>query len=125
MNQKMMSINQILAQSPLDLVSWLDENFNKELPVLNSSVEFAQHNYLLGELANSFSFLTSLHAVAQIMVRDAKRRGLEKAYVDDCIDKRDVIESFLNAVKMNYTAFSRMITVQKQADDEMRMMQET
>ncbi len=121
----MTNIQQILAQSPMDLIKWLNENFNKQLPILNSSREFAEHSYLLGELANSYSFLTSLHAVAQIMVRDAKRRGLERAYIEDCIDKRDIIENFLNAVKMNYAAFSRMIAVQKQAADEMRMLQDT
>lgn len=119
------SVTEILNMPPRSLISWLDENFVKELPMPETSTEFAQHNHLLGELANTYAYLTSLHSVAQIMVREAKRQTQDKDYINDCIDRRDVIESYINVVKMQYTAFSRMITVRKQADDEMRMMSQT
>lgn len=119
------SVTEILNMPPRSLISWLDESFVKPLPMPETSTEFAQHNYLLGELANTYAYLTSLHSVAQIMVREAKRSTQDKDYINDCIDRRDIIESYINAIKMQYTAFSRMITVRKQADDEMRMMSQT
>lgn len=119
-----MTIQQILSMEPLALTNWLNDTYVKPLPFPKSSKEFAQHNHLLGELANTYAFLSGVHAVAQIMVRDAKKQKLSKDEIDDCIDRRDTVEKFLNIIKMQYAAFSRMITVQKNADDEMRMMQD-
>lgn len=116
------NVMDILNMSPRSLVAWLDETFMKPLPMPETSVEFAEHNHLLGELANVYAYLTSLHSVAQIVVKEAKRSTQDKDYISDCVVRRDIIEGYINAVKMQYTAFSRMITVRKQADDEMRMM---
>lgn len=116
---------QILSMSPLDLVAWLDENFLKPLPMPETSAEFAKNKALLAGLANTYAYLVSLHSVAQIMVRDAKDQGLPKAHINNTIDRRDVIAHVMEAVKMQYNAFSRMITVQQQADAEARMMNKT
>jgi hypothetical protein len=121
----MMNTMQILSMSPLDLVAWLDENFLKPLPMPETSAEFAKNKALLAELANTYAYLVSLHSVAQIMVRDAKDQGLPKAHINNAIDRRDIIAHIMEAVKMQYNAFSRMITVQQQADAEARMMNKT
>lgn len=118
------SVNQILAMSPMDLVTYLDQNFIKPLPAPSSSREFVKHNHLLGEIANAYVFLNSLHAIAAILVRDAKRKKISKEEQDAAVSRRDVIEAYVKNLNMQYTAFSRMITVQKQADEELRMLKE-
>lgn len=122
--QKTANIPQILSMAPIDLAQWLNDTYVKELPCPKSSREFVEYNYLLGELANTFAFLSGLHVAASIMVRDMKRKNATKDDVDMCISRRDTIESYLGIIKMQYNAYSRMITVQKNADDEMRMMRE-
>lgn len=121
----MMNTMQILAMQPLDLVAWLDENFLKPLPMPETSAEFAKNKALLAGLANTYAYLVSLHSVAQIMVRDAKDQGMPKAHINNAIDRRDVIAHVMDAIKMQYNAFSRMITVQQQADAEAKMMSKT
>lgn len=116
---------QILSMPPLDLVEWLDENFLKPLPMPETTTEFAKNKCLLASLANTYAYLVSLHSVAQIMVRDAKEQGMPKAHINNAIDRRDIIAHVLEAVKMQYNAFSRMITVQQQADNEAKMMSKT
>lgn len=118
------NIQQLLSLSPIKLAEWLDKEYVKELPCPKSSSEFAKNNHLLGDLANSYAFLSGIHAVAKIAVRDAKKKKLSADEVNDCIDRRDTIDEFLGIIKMQYNAFSRMITVQKNADDEMKMMQD-
>lgn len=119
-----MTVNQILMMPPMDLVKYLDANYSKPLPTPKSSREFAEHNNLLGEIANSYVFLNSLHAVASIVVRDAKRNKKSKEEQDNAVSRRDIIEAYVKNLNMQYTAFSRMITVRKQADEELRMLQE-
>ena len=118
------NIQQILAMQPIELAQWLDNEYVKPLPCPKSSREFAENNHLLGDLANVYAFLSGVHVVSKIMVRDAKKKNLSKEEVDACIDRRDTIDEFLSIIKMQYNAFSRMITVQKNADDEMRMLSE-
>lgn len=118
------SVNQILMMPPMDLVKYLDANFIKPIPTPSSSREFAQHNNLLGEIANAYVFLNSLYAVASVIVRDVKRKKKSKEEQDDAISRRDIIEAYVKSLNMQYTAFSRMITVQKQADEELRMLKE-
>ena len=113
----------ILAMSPQELTDWLTESYVRDLPLPQSSAEFQKHNHLLGELANIYSFLMALYASASVKVREAKRKKKSKDEIDDCIARRDILETFADLIKMQYSAFSRMITVQKQADDEMRMQQ--
>lgn len=120
-----MNTMQILAMPPLDLVQWLDNNFISELPAPETRVEFSENKFLLARLANTYAYLVSLHSVAQILVRDAKEQGMPKSHINNAIDRRDIIEHFLDAVKMQYNAFSRMITVQQQADAEAKMMGKT
>ncbi len=121
---KMNDVPTILSQNPYQLWQWLEENFNKVLPLPTSSQEFAQHKHLLGELANTYCFLNSLHALAGIQVREAQKAKKPKEVIDECRARRDTIEAFVKNVAQQYNAFSRMITVQKQADDELRMLGE-
>lgn len=118
------NVNQLLLMPPMELLKYLDATFIKPLPMPTSSSEFAKHNHLLGELANTYAFLTGVHAAATIVYKDNKRKKKPKEELDEDMLRRDVLAECLNAVKMQYTAFSRMITVQKQADDEMRMLSE-
>lgn len=125
MTQSNYTTAELLNMPPLELVAWLDESFINPLPIPETIAEFAQFNYLLGELANTYAYLTSLHSMMQIAVRDAKRTSQNKDHINDCIDRRDIVENYMNAVKLQYTAFSRMITVRQQAIAEMQMMGNT
>ncbi len=113
----------IFALSPEELWKWLDANFNRTLPCPATSQEFAAHKHLLGELTNTYSFLNSLLAYAGIQVRNAQR-AKNKELLDDCRSRRDTIELFAKNALQQYNAFSRMMTAQKQADEELRMLGE-
>lgn len=117
-------MNQILTMEPMKLSGWLYETYINAIPTPQSSQEFRQHSHLLADIANAYAFLASTHAAASIMVRSAKRKKADKDVIDDCIDRRDAIDDCLRALKMQYEAFSRMITVQKQADEELKMLGE-
>lgn len=118
-------MNTILTMDPMKLVGWLYETYFEPLPLPQSSVEFAQYNSLLGKLGNSYAFLSCTYAAASVMVRNAKRNKLSKDQIDEMVSRRDVIEAFMDALKMQYNAFSRMVSVQQNANEEMRMLSES
>lgn len=118
------NIQQILSMPPVEMAQWISKNYIKPLPCPKSSKEFAANNHLLGELANTYAFLSGVHVISKIMVREAKKKNLPKDEIDACIDRRDTIDEFISIIKMQYNAYSRMITVQRNADEEMRMMNE-
>lgn len=104
--------------APLELNEWICENYIALLPIPENTNEFLQFKGLLGTLANTYAFLTGLLATAKVAVRIAKREKKEKDYIDDCIDRRDIIDLHLKTITMQYNAFSRMITVQISANEE-------
>ena len=74
------------------------------------------------QLANDYVYLTSLCSYARNYVRQLKRQGKEFAReYEDMMDKRDSLESIASAVKMQYQAVSRLLTVQMAIKEENHM----
>lgn len=115
------SCKTILQADPLELAKWLEEKYLKMIQIAETEDAFQQNGMRLGILANTYSFLVSLLTYAQMSVREAKRNKLPKTEIEDCIDRRDAIKNYVEIIKMQYSAVSRMITVHIQTFDETKM----
>lgn len=123
MNKKSYNIVQILKITPNELATWLEKNYLREIPVsIDTPDELKEASKLLGRLTNDYSFLKTAATFANLAVRDAKRRKAEKKEIDDFISRRDLLDNFADITKAQYNAISRMATVKKQVDDEMKMI---
>lgn len=118
------SITEILAMEPMEFTNWLRLKYVRTLPTPTNIQEFKQHAHILTDLSNAFSFLSALHAMAAIQVRESKRRGLDKDVIDACTSRRDAVDDILKGLKLQYEAFSRLITVHQQANEELKMLRE-
>lgn len=113
----------VLSFEPSELLLWLRENCSHEIPEkINTAQDLIEAGELISKLTSTYSYIMSLFLYAKIAVRDAKKNKLSKEEINDCIDRRDILDSFANTVKLQYTAVSRMITVKKQVDDELKML---
>ena len=84
--------------------------------------EMKKVNTQLSRLANSYSFVMQLLTYTKIQVRQEKRKGKEnKENYEDMIDRRDTLQNTADILKMQYQTLSRMITVKKEINDELRM----
>jgi hypothetical protein len=116
-------MSNILNMEPELLAKWIESNFIKEIPIsLETADDLKNAGLLLGKLTNIYAYLMSLSTYAKLMVKEEKRKGSKKEDVDKCISRRDIIDDHVSIIKMQYNAVSRMITVKKQIDDEMRMI---
>lgn len=121
--KKNYNINTILAMQPEALAIWLDKNFLDTIPTgIETTDDLRRAGELLGKLANIYSYIMSITTFAKLAVREAKRRGDSKDDINDCIARRDVLDSFTEVIKTQYNAVSRMITVKKQVDEEIKMV---
>ena len=111
----------MLQKKPEELFEFLYSEYIKDLPEVDDLDGLA---YKLSEAANVYAFLSGLEAAAKVAVRNAKTSGNKEEY-GDAIDRRDVITNMINAIKMQYTAASRIITAKAQAKDEMNMAGKT
>ena len=64
----------------------------------------------------------SVYLYSKLAVREAKKNNLSKDEINNCIDRRDILKDFAEVLKLKYTAISRMITVKKQVDEELKML---
>ena len=113
----------ILSLDPADLLAWLNDNYLETIPTTVTNVEdLKRSGELLGKLTNIYSYLTSLALFAKLKVREVKKDKTNKEEIDKAIDRKEIINSFAEMIKCQYNAVSRMVTVKKQIDDEMRMI---
>lgn len=117
------SFNTLHNMAPKDLLNWLNETYMFQIPTTLENVDdLKDAGILLGKLTNIYSYLMSMATFAKLAVRESRKRKLPKEVIDDCIDRRDVIDNYTDIIKTQYTAVSRMITVKKQIDDELKMI---
>ena len=113
----------ILKMEPADLLIWLEENCSEEIPTTVTNIEdLKRAGELLGKLTNIYSYLVSLGMFAKLQVRETKKDKTNKEEIDKSVDRKDIINSYAEVVKCKYNAVSRMVTVKKQIDDEMKMI---
>ena len=118
-----MDYNTLLNMTPIDLAIWLEKEYASTLPSnIDSMEEMKKVNTQLSKLANSYSFVMQLLTYTKIQVRQEKRKGKEKKEnYEDMIDRRDTLQNTADILKMQYQTLSRMITVKKEINDELRM----
>ena len=118
-----MDYNTLLNMTPIDLAMWLEKEYASTLPSnIDSMEEMKKVNTQLSRLANSYSFVMQLLTYTKIQVRQEKRKGKEnKENYEDMIDRRDTLQNTADILKMQYQTLSRMITVKKEINDELRM----
>lgn len=116
-----MNAQAFLTLPPKELSIRLDEEFDVTLPDAIISIEDMEAaSKLLIKLSGSYSFLTSLLSFAKIAVRETKRSG-DKVAWEDMVDRKDAIENKTNAIKQNYSAVSRAVTIHIENNAELRM----
>jgi hypothetical protein len=113
----------ILSLDPEDLLQWLNSNFLEDIPVTVTNIEdLKKAGQMLGELTNIYSYLVSLSLFAKLKVREVKRNKESKDVIDKAVDRKEIINSFADTIKCKYNAVSRMVTVKKQIDEEIKMI---
>ncbi len=113
----------ILTLEPADLLIWLNDNFLENIPTSITNIDdLKRSGELLGKLTNIYSYLLSLSLFAKLKVREAKKDKTNKEEIDKAIDRRDIISTYADTIKCQYNAVSRMVTVKKQIDDEIKMI---
>ena len=107
-----MDYNTLLNMTPIDLAIWLEKEYASTLPSnIDSMEEMKKVNTQLSRLTYT-----------KIQVRQEKRKGKEnKENYEDMIDRRDTLQNTADILKMQYQTLSRMITVKKEINDELRM----
>jgi len=118
-----MDYTTILTMAPMELAKWLNENYTFVIPdSIDSIDQMKQVSRILSELTNSYAYMMQLLNYAKIMVRQEKRKGKEnKENYENMIDRRDILQNVADILKMQYQTVSRMITVKKEINEELKM----
>lgn len=118
-----MHTNNILNMNSSELLHWLNENCSVNIPErVENTEDLKASGELIGKITGYYSFLMSIYLNAKIEVRAAKRNKLPKEEIDEYIDRRDILKEYTDMLKLQYTSISRMITVKKQVDEELKML---
>lgn len=111
----------VIDKSPQELFKWLTDNFLVELPSVLMSIEDMEYaSSLLMQLAGYYQYLTALLSYAKISTRAAKRNLSKEAY-ENMVDKKELIQNTVDAVKQSYNAVSRAVTIHIENNAELRM----
>lgn len=108
------------TMSNTDIIDILRKEILQDIPTgVQSPADLDRVEYLLGKLANDYIYLISLLNYSRSYVRQLKRKGPEfKEAYEDMIDKRDSLEAIAAAIKLQYQAVSRMLTIRVEMNDE-------
>lgn len=116
-----MDYMKIMEMEPIDLISWLNKNFLVQMPQHITSVsDMNQASELLMRLSGNYSYLCTLLSYAKVMVRNAKRNKPKSEY-EDLVDRKEIIQNITDAVKQEYSAISRAVTIRIENNAELRM----
>lgn len=117
------SVKEILAEDPYTLVTLFSQEYNFEIPEMIDSVDDLKNaGTIIGKLVSAYSYLVQLSVYAKIDVRNAKKNKEDKAKIDDAIDRKAVIDAFVDSVDMKYKAVSRMLTIKQQINEELKFL---
>ena len=105
----------------LEFVDYLAASFSYDIPTEITTVEEASSaGVLLAELSNNFSYLLTISSYLKIYIRMAKAEKDMKT-ANDYIDKKNAVDAFAEAMKQQYNAISRMITIRSDNMKELNM----
>lgn len=116
---------ELFLLSPIVLTKLLWEEYNFKIPFDEETISIGDMRMvqeIITKASNAFSYLTYLSSIAKIKVRQAKReKEMKKEDIEDAIDRKESIGNIAEAVKMQYNAISRLITVKQQINEELKM----
>lgn len=116
------TIKEILNEDPNKLLELFQEEYNFIIPETFENVEdLKQAGKMMGKLANAYSYMAQLSAYAKIAVRTAKKNKKTKDEIDDAVDRKAVIDTFVETISMQYKAISRILTIKQQINEELKM----
>lgn len=116
------NVYNITSYDPVELAHYLADNCVEEIPVsIDTPEDISGVGEMLSRIGNTYSYVMSLLAFAQADIRNC-RRNKDKISVEDAIDRRDVLDNFVNVIKMQYQTISRMLTAKQESRNEYRML---
>lgn len=118
-----MQPNNLFTMSNTEIIDKLRGTIIEDIPRgIKTEEDLRRLEYLLGKLANDYVYLISMTNYARNYVRQLKRKGKEyQVEYEDMMDKRESLESIASAVKLQYQAVSRMLTIKIELEEENRM----
>ena len=118
-----MQPNNLFTMSNTEIIDKLRGTILEDIPKgIKSQKDLERLEYLLGKLANDYVYLISMTNYARNYVRQLKRKGKEyQVEYEDMMDKRESLESIASAVKLQYQAVSRMLTIKIELEEENKM----
>ena len=118
-----MTNQDIIELTKSDFKAYLDERMII-IPSDLDEDDFDNYRLILGQMlitsTNRITELTTLLGIAKIMVREAKRTRPKEEY-EDLVDKRDILEIYLSAIKESNKTVSRLITLKQMELAEARL----
>lgn len=120
----------ILNMPPVELISFLADNFSYELPdhIISTSDDMNNASDLLLRLSGAYSYLLEMLSCAKVDVRNRKRiyteskKAEDKTAYEDAIDRKDIIENKTDAVKQLYQGLSRAVTIHIENNNELKQL---
>lgn len=118
-----MTFYEIAEITTNELFEYLVNNFSSAIPSEVNSIEDAEEvSRLLSKTANSYMYLSEVYAYLKFAIRNAKREEQpNKNKIDDLVDKKEIVDRFISALKLQYQAASRMITIRENNLKELDM----
>ncbi len=115
----------LLSLSPTELCDWLlNEFYIEQFPdTILTTEDMEKAGELLLRLTNYYSYLHVLLSKAKVLTRVLKRSGDKDAY-EDMVDRKEVVQNVTDAIKQQYAAISRAVTIRIENNRELMMASE-
>jgi len=98
--------------SNAEIIQSLYDSIIADIPEEIGPNNFQEVSRLLGKLPNDYAYLVSLLGYSRNLVRQMKRGGPDtKVEYEDMMDKSKALDDIASAVKLQYQAVSRMISL--------------
>ena len=120
MREAKVNPSSLFTMSVDDIVRAVSARVLQEIPEnVKTNEDLARIEEMLARLANDYAYLVTLAAYSQNYSRRLKREGKEsKEMWEDMLDKNAAIESMSSAVKLQYQAVSRILTIKTHTMDQ-------
>ena len=144
---KTKTIQELLKMNPTELIDWLNQEFELEVPSkLETIEELKNASKLLSKTTNTYSYLMNVSSYAKISVREKKRESDKlskeskankdatladelakkaaeaKLEYENMVDRKEAIDNAADIANKQYNAISRRIAVKREINTELQML---
>jgi hypothetical protein len=104
---------QLLSMDPISFLNWINAHFSFETSSHMESPDDANRGLdMMNVQARMIEYLRELDSYAKVYARDLKRKGSEfKMEYEDMVDRREIIENEIDAIKISYQTTNKCISV--------------